>query len=174
MMFEQIQLSLDPSNLLAVAIALFALAVSIWQVAANRPKLKVVVNFGPLWDGQSSHLSEELYLIISTFNRGVQPTTVLAINSVVFRTVLDRLLFRYEFIGFGKAGPNSTPIPFELSPGREHRFHFLINEKTVDDFLKRPHFVIDVHHTWSDRPKRKALNSWIKKAAIKAWQEAKT
>lgn len=171
MTWNGVPISIDPSNLLAVCIAIVALVVSIWQAISNRPKLRVVVNFGPIWDGQSADSSGDLFLMVSTFNRGVQPTTITAINFATFRNLLERVRFRYSYLAFGKVGPNSTPIPFHLVTGAEHRFYFLINDKTVSDFLEQSHFVVDVHHSWSDRPHRKVLSQRVKRAAIAAWKE---
>jgi hypothetical protein len=77
---EHIQISLDPANIAAVAISLFAVGLSVWQISLNRPRIRVLATENHVEEGSPG----VRWLLVEVVNFGVHPTGIKQLTICTF------------------------------------------------------------------------------------------
>ncbi|MEO1322889.1 MAG: hypothetical protein AAFV59_07775 [Pseudomonadota bacterium] len=147
------------SNWIAIIALLFsaiALAVSIYNVLLNRPRLRIDAanDIFVFWEWENR---EGPYLKVTITNTGTQPTTVTSIG-----LTSSNHAWAPKFTPDGKTavlngGGHSAKLPKALGPGEYLDFFANESDDLHDNFLQRAACYAVVWHSWGSKPKLKRI-----------------
>ena len=151
--------------IVALIFSAFALAVSIYNAAINRPWLRIDVANDIIIFGAGP--TEGPYFKVTVTNTGTQPTTITSIGLSSYEHA-----WTPKFGSVGKkavlnGGGHSARLPRALGPGEYLDYFAHETDELHENFLSKPACYTLVWHSWATNPKTKRIKLVRKKYIYK-------
>ncbi len=156
-------------SIIAIAISILAVGISLQQALFNRPRLRVRCN-GPTMVF-SGEVNDGPFLSIYAYNVGGQPTTISAVS---LRPYANRLSFWTNKLEEELAlmpSVYSTRMPYLIEPGMQFLCQtFSDREHVIENVFAKRFLTIVIYHSWSDKPKRWRVPRAIRQRLESRWK----